>query len=154
MLNEHRADDPEGDPEGYLWAPVRICAAVERHYGERALGELFTALGTRFHDRGEWDALPGALAELGLPAGLLAATGSAEYDAAIRASHARAIALAGTEVGTPVLGLTGPDGTARGFFGPIVSPAPTGQRAGRLWDGFLLLANTPQFYELKRARPA
>ena len=39
-----------------------------------------------------------------------------------------------------------------GFFGPVVTPAPKGEAAGRLWDGVLLVAGTPGFYELKRTR--
>jgi len=38
------------------------------------------------------------------------------------------------------------------FFGPVVTPAPTGEAAGRLWDGVLLVAGTPGFYEIKRTR--
>jgi len=33
-----------------------------------------------------------------------------------------------------------------------VTPAPKGEAAGRLWDGTLLVAGTPGFYELKRTR--
>ncbi len=47
---------------------------------------------------------------------------------------------------------TGPHGERVGFFGPVVSPAPTGEAAGRLWDGLLLLAAVPGFYEVKRTR--
>ena len=38
------------------------------------------------------------------------------------------------------------------FFGPVVSPAPKGEAAGLLWDGCVLVANTPGFFELKRTR--
>ncbi|MEO3746163.1 DsbA family protein [Plantactinospora sp. B5E13] len=38
------------------------------------------------------------------------------------------------------------------FFGPVVSPAPRGEAAGRLWDGVLLVAGTDGFFELKRTR--
>jgi hypothetical protein len=57
------------------------------------------------------------------------------------------MALVGDEVGTPVVAV---DGTA--FFGPVVSPAPKGEEAGRLWDGCLLVAGTPGFFEIKRSR--
>ena len=40
------------------------------------------------------------------------------------------------------------------FFGPVVTPAPKGEDAGRLWDGCVLVAGTPGFYELKRTRTA
>ena len=51
------------------------------------------------------------------------------------------------EVGTPVIAV---DGVA--FFGPVVSPAPRGEAAGRLWDGCVLVAGTDGFFELKRSR--
>jgi hypothetical protein len=47
VLNEGRADDPEGDPEGYLWVPVRVCAAVRERYGQPALRRFYTALWDR-----------------------------------------------------------------------------------------------------------
>ncbi|MGI5350681.1 disulfide bond formation protein DsbA [Streptomyces sp. CA-250714] len=151
VLNEHRDDNPEGEWGDYMWAPVRVCAAVEQRFGHQALGDLFTALGTRFHLQGDWD-LAAALADAGLPREIAEVAWSSTYDEAIRSSHARAVALAGTEVGTPVLAVAGTDGEQVGFFGPVVSPAPTGETAGRLWDGFLLLAGVPGFYEVKRTR--
>ena len=42
------------------------------------------------------------------------------------------------------------DGVA--FFGPVVTPAPKGEDAARLWDGVVLVAGTPGFFELKRSR--
>jgi hypothetical protein len=37
-------------------------------------------------------------------------------------------------------------------FGPVVSPIPRGEDAGRLWDGVLLIAGIDGFFELKRSR--
>ncbi|HRA51028.1 MAG TPA: disulfide bond formation protein DsbA, partial [Actinotalea sp.] len=56
-------------------------------------------------------------------------------------------ALVGEDVGTPVVAIGGV-----GFFGPVVTPAPTGEEAGRLWDGLVLMTSVPGFYELKRTR--
>jgi hypothetical protein len=72
---------------------------------------------------------------------------SQEYDEALRASHQEGIDLVGQEVGTPVIAV---EGVA--FFGPVVTPAPKGEAAGKLWDGVVLVASTPGFYELKRSR--
>ncbi|MER6157712.1 DsbA family protein [Streptomyces sp. NPDC001868] len=152
VLNEHRDDHPEGEWEDYMWAPVRVCAAVEDRFGQRALGDLLTAMGTRFHLRGDWGDLEGALADAGLPEEIARVAESTVYDAAIRSSHARALALAGADIGTPVVSVDGPGGERVGFFGPVVSPAPTGEAAGRLWDGFLMLAAVPGFHEIKRPR--
>jgi len=51
-----------------------------------------------------------------------------------------------------VIALPGADGERVAFFGPVVTPAPKGEAAGRLWDGTLLVAATPGFFELKRTR--
>jgi hypothetical protein len=62
------------------------------------------------------------------------------------------MAPVGTDVGTPVIHVPGPGGRRLAFFGPVVTPAPEGEAAGRLWDGVLLVVGTPGFYELKRSR--
>ncbi|AEV89116.1 hypothetical protein ACWT_8107 [Actinoplanes sp. SE50] len=41
-------------------------------------------------------------------------------------------------------------GTA--LFGPVITPAPRGEAAGRLWDGLVLIAGTDGFFELKQTR--
>ncbi|WP_184545592.1 mycothiol-dependent nitroreductase Rv2466c family protein [Streptosporangium becharense] len=156
VLNEGRDDDPEGDPEGYLWVPVRVCAAVLREHGQQALGRFYTALWTRGDDRDEQDwigSLHDALAAAGLPRELAEAGTSTAYDEAVRASHAEGMRLIGGDtgghVGTPVVAVTGADDERVVFFGPVLSRIPTGERAGRLWDGTLLVAGTPGFHELK-----
>jgi hypothetical protein len=53
----------------------------------------------------------------------------------------------GLDVGTPVIHVAG-----LAFFGPVVSPAPKGEAAGRLWDGVVLVAENAGFFELKRTR--
>jgi 2-hydroxychromene-2-carboxylate isomerase len=151
VLNEGR-DLPERYQELMRtgWGPVRICVAAEERYGPEVLGSLYTALGTRFHhekaprERATYEA---ALAEAGLPAGLADAADSTEYDEALRASHKEGIDRVGYDVGTPVISVNG-----LSVFGPVVSPIPRGEAAGRLWDGVLLIAGTDGFFELKRSR--
>jgi hypothetical protein len=137
------------------WGPVRVAIAAEQKYGNEVLRDLYTALGTRAHlqkrelDR---DPLVEVLTELGLDPTLADAADSTEYDTALRASHDAGMAPVGLDVGTPVIHAPGPEGRTIAFFGPVVTPAPKGEAAGQLWDGVLLVAGTPGFYEIKRTR--
>jgi hypothetical protein len=156
VLNEGR-DLPKSytDMMTTAWAPVRICIAAEQKYGPEVLRDLYTALGTRIHpgkqERGA-ALYAAALAEAGLDPALVAAGESTEYDERLRESHDAGMKPVGLNVGTPVVHAPGPDGKPVAFFGPVVTPAPKGEVAGRLWDGVLLVAGTPGFYELKRTR--
>ncbi|HEY8532542.1 MAG TPA: disulfide bond formation protein DsbA [Micromonospora sp.] len=157
VLNEGREV-----PEQYrdllqkAWGPVRVCIAAEQRYGTPVLRDLYTALGTRIHIHKQQlgpELYIEALKEVNLDPELAAAADSTEYDDALRASHDAGMKPVGTEVGTPVIHAPGPNpGETVAFFGPVVTPAPKGEAAGRLWDGVLLVAGTPGFYELKRSR--
>ena len=131
------------------WGPVRICAAAAAERGDEIMLPLYTALGTRFHNqqRRDADALAEAVAEVGLAPSVLGAANSTDYDEAIKASHQSGMELVGLDVGTPIIGV---DGNA--FFGPVVTPTPRSEAAGRLWDGVLAVTGTDGFFELKRTR--
>ncbi|PWU50924.1 disulfide bond formation protein DsbA [Micromonospora sp. S4605] len=137
------------------WGPVRVCIAAEQRHGSEVLRKLYTALGTRIH-LGKQNLGPelyaAALTDAGLDPALAEVAGSTEYDEALRASHEAGMRPVGTDVGTPVIHAPGPDGGQVAFFGPVVTPAPKGEAAGRLWDGVLLVSATPGFFELKRSR--
>jgi hypothetical protein len=130
---------------------TRVCAAAEVSHGGAALLPLYTALGTRLHQEKQTrdaDTVTAALAEAGLPTALADAMTSTDYDEALRASHDDGISRVGGDVGTPILCLDG----GPSIFGPVVSPIPRGEAAGRLWDGVALVLATDGFFELKRSR--
>jgi 2-hydroxychromene-2-carboxylate isomerase len=150
-LNQGR-DLPEAYQElmAQAWGPVRVAIAAAAAHGDDVVLPLYTALGTRFHlqqrpkDRAT---IEDALAEVGLATDLADAMTSTEFDEQLKKSHHAGMDPVGMEVGTPVIAV---DGVA--FFGPVVSPTPQGEAAGRLWDGVLLVAGTDGFFELKRSR--
>lgn len=160
VLNEGR-DVPQNyrDMLDRGWLPVRVVIAATRDHGDEYKKKLYDAIGTRLHldQRGKdvddmRAVVVEALAEVGLPAELIDAGENVpgdEIDQLLRASHERGIGLVGQDVGTPVISV---EGVA--FFGPVVTPAPKGEAAGKLFDGCVLVASTPGFYELKRTRDA
>jgi DSBA-like thioredoxin domain len=152
VLNEGK-DDLSERYRNFLamaWGPVRVCMAAEQRSGPEVLGPLYTAIGTRFHhEKAERNraTIEAALAEVGLPAELADAMESTDYDDALRESHKEGIERVGYEVGTPIISMNGTS-----IFGPVVSPIPRGEDAGRLWDGVMLVTQTDGFFELKRSR--
>ncbi|GHH33085.1 mycothiol-dependent nitroreductase Rv2466c family protein [Streptomyces candidus] len=156
VLNDGK-DVPEEYREflGQAWGPVRVVIAAQQLHGDEKIGALYTALGTRIHNEGRGvtdEVVAEALAEVGLPASLASYATSDTYDKELRASHQAGISLVGEDVGTPVIAVPGEDGEQVAFFGPVVTPAPKGEAAAKLWDGTLLVAATPGFFELKRTR--
>jgi predicted DsbA family dithiol-disulfide isomerase len=151
VLNEGR-DLPEEYVEFMqkAWAPARVLIAAEERHGNQVVEPLYSAMGTRIHLGGEENTdkvIAESLADVGLEADLANAAWVEEFDEALRKSHHAGMDPVGYEVGTPVIHVG-----EIAIFGPVVTPAPKGEAAGKLYDGVLLVAGTPGFYELKRTR--
>lgn len=151
VLNEGRDLDP-GYREAMdrAWVGVRVALAVSEQHGPQKLREFYTALGTRFHPKEEertTETIVAALAEVGLPTELAKAGVTDANDDALRTSHHEGMDPVGDEVGTPVIHIGD-----IAFFGPVISPAPKGEEAGKLFDGVKAAAAYPGFFELKRSR--
>lgn len=151
VLNEHRGDDPENDPHGYLWVPARVAVAVQTEHGHAALGAFYDALWTG-PDGAERDWVgdfADALRRARLPARLADAGTSTAYDQALRDSHHAGVDRVAAEVGTPILAITTPDGHERSLFGPVLDAVPDQADAVRLWEAALLLGRIRAFREIK-----
>lgn len=150
IINEGNADDSHAD--GHLMGHRfgRVVEAARVAAGEGVVGRLYEEIGTRVHPGGRDDAdaiISEALAATGLDPALAEAADTEASDAQLRANTTHALEIAGPDVGVPIISI---DGVA--FFGPVVTPAPTGEMALRLWDGIAMAASVPGFYELKRGR--
>jgi 2-hydroxychromene-2-carboxylate isomerase len=134
------------------WGPVRVCIAAEQQHGSEVLLPLYTAMGTRIHvEKQEPDQAMAvaALEDAGLPVELAEAWDDSSYDDAVAKSHHLGMDAVGDDVGTPTIHTNG-----SAFFGPVISKAPRGEEAGKLWDACVTLASYPLFFELKRSRTA
>lgn len=132
------------------WHCTRVIAAAQSEKGSAITLPLYTAISSRIHlqkvDVGE-ALFKEALVEVGLAPELASAMSNESFDAAIIESHERGIKMVGNDVGTPIIAI----GDVA-FFGPVISPAPKGEEAGKLWDGVVGVASYPGFFEIKRSR--
>ncbi|SDI19920.1 hypothetical protein SAMN05192558_101177 [Actinokineospora alba] len=156
MLNESRVVDGRyrravDNSSG----PSRVAAAVLVRHGPEALRAWHAAFGAaifdhwRYPDAQEYvSASKHALTVAGLPTELVAAD-SAAVEEALRRSHTEGVTPVGADAGTPIVHL---DGVA--FFGPVLNAVPRGDDAVRLFDAARMLAQCPDFFELKRTRTA
>lgn len=132
------------------WIGVRACIAVEKRYGSDALREFYTALGTLYHlgkAPKTADTIRAALVEAGLDPAIAEEAETDTYDEALVASHHEGMDPVGMDVGTPVIRVN-----EKSMFGPVISPAPKGEEAGDLFDGFVKVTAYSGFFELKRTR--
>ncbi len=128
---------------------LRVVEAVRERLGDGPIEALYTELGRRIHhDRERPLDFVAALAAEGLDAEFLAAADDDAWDDAIARSMKDALAVAGEDVGVPLLVFP----NDQGFFGPVMSPAPVGEAAAEMFDHIAALASYECFWELKRDR--
>jgi hypothetical protein len=155
VLNENRVDmtDDERVMLRDAWQPVRVVAAAGLSLGDQALRDLYSALGPLIHVErmaiGR-DMFALALGRAGLPHTLANAALDPSYDVAVRASHHVGVDPLGDVAACPILHTAGTGAESVAFMGPLVSPFPTGEAAGRLWDAVALAAATDGFFGLRR----
>ncbi len=138
------------DARGRYWQThqaLRVIEAVRMAMGDEIVDALYLEYGRRYHhDRERPVSIEDWVTSAGLDASWIFAADEPRWDATIRASMDEALRVTGPDVGVPIIVF---DGVA-GFFGPVVSPAPTGEAALELFDHVEYLARAPWFHELKR----
>lgn len=132
---------------------ARVLEALRSEGRNDDIEAMFTAYGARVHhdDHDPGDDLITACADecrVDL-AFTTEAINDEGWDGAIAQSVSEAMELAGPDVGSPIIAIPS---LGRGFFGPIVSPPPTGDDALALWNVLTAAIELPTFFELKRGR--
>lgn len=130
-------------------AGLRVVEAVREQLGGDVIADLYSELGRRYHvERERPIDIEAAVAAVSLPPALAGAAMDTSWDAVIESSMNEAIDLVGDDIGVPTIVFDG----GHGFFGPVLSPAPTGTDAVELFDHLAALASRNDFFELKRGR--
>ena len=171
-LLEKNQPDPDSDyyeptkqTHDYLRVMEALRQATEAETGRRTVATLsdgvindpifrfYWQLGSRIHHDGElhFD-VADALSDAGLDPALAAAADDPSWDAEIKQRMGVGLALAGDDVGTPLIALDNDEGERVALFGPVITRVPAADTALRLWDGFVAMATVPGFWEAKRTR--
>ncbi|HVM64346.1 MAG TPA: hypothetical protein VMU14_05760, partial [Acidimicrobiales bacterium] len=133
ISEEHRAAALAGHALSHRM--LRIFEAARVQGGEEAVDALYRAWGARFfahRARGDESLLGACVADAGLDAALVGAADDDKWDAPIVQSMEVAYSFGGPKTQTPTIAIY--DTPPHGFKGPVMSPAPTGDAALRLWD--------------------
>jgi hypothetical protein len=166
VLNEHNTAEwytPEyraGHMAGMKC--LRVADEIRLTADNAAVARFYTALGNAFHVARQAPAfrddplafISAALLESELDPALAAHADGESHDAYIREETALALERTGKDVGTPIITFDPGTATEASFFGPVISKAPRGDEALRLWDAVETLAKTPSMSELKRSNRA
>lgn len=137
----------------YGWSQMRVGALLRRQ-GEDHVDRWYAAAGAAFHGAGRPTHQPEIhrqlLAELGYDPALVdeALADQSTHDE-VRADHEQAVTHHGA-FGVPVMVLPGD----HAVFGPVITPAPTGEAAIRLWSLVRGWADFPHLYELSHPKTA
>lgn len=152
LLSAAEPDEPRRSWLAASTACLRVVEALQAAGRNADAGRLYAEVGTRVHEQGEvlTEALVAdAVHACGLDDVADAAT-DATWDGAVRASHERAFAAAGPDIGSPVLEV---EGAERGLHGPVLGEVPPLAQSLAIWECVARLVACPAFFEVKRGRP-
>ena len=142
VLNEGRELKPEyRERIDKTWGPVRVIAAAKKKNGYEVVLPLYTEIGTLFHPGAKpvaKETISEALQNQKLDSSLIDFYDTNDFDQDLRDSTKAGLDLVGDDVGTPIISI---EGVA--FFGPVLTPAPKGSEALKLWDGVVAAASLP-----------
>jgi len=62
------------------------------------------------------------------------------------------LALAGDDIGTPIIAIDDRDGIKQAYFGPIITRVPPSEDSLAMWDALVAMMSVRGFWELKRTR--
>jgi hypothetical protein len=134
---------------------LRVIEAARKKHGNDIVDALYTEFGYPVHHKKDSSsrAIQDSLNKV-CPKDaqeLFESKSDESLDSAIKESMKSAFAIVGEDVGVPIIVFHNKNKKV-GYFGPVLSVAPVGDEALKLWSGIKNLAEYEHFFELKRTR--
>ena len=153
LKNKPEEDSPFFEPVNRTYKMLRVMESVRATEGEDAVFRLYWEYGSRIHhDQAFEFEIADALESAGLPTTHAGAFDSDEFDHEIQTRHDAGIALAGDDIGTPIIAFDNRDGVKQAYFGPVITRVPNTEDSLAMWDALVAMMNVDGFWELKRTR--
>ena len=153
LKNEPAKDSEWYAPNRFTHNLLRVMESVRATDGNDAVFAAYWEFATRIHHDGDMSFDPAAaLSSAGLDPAHGAAFADAQWDDEIQRRMDVGLDLAGTGIGTPIIGFEDLNGTRVGIFGPVITRVMPAEQALQLWDGMVGVVTVPGFWELKRTR--
>lgn len=153
LKNKPEPDSPAYEPLERTYKMLRVMESVRESEGEDAVFRLYWEYGRRIHHDRAFDfEIADALTSAGLPTSHADAYESDEFDLEIQTRHDAGIALAGDDIGTPIIAFDNRDGVKQAYFGPVITRVPPTEDSLAMWDALVAMMNIDGFWELKRTR--
>ena len=151
--NEPPTDSPYYDAVVGTHGQLRVMESIRAAEGDDAVFGVYWDFASRIHHDGDRDFdIAKALEDLGIDPEHAKAATDEKWDAEIRSRMDEGLALVGTDVGTPIIALDRADGERVGIFGPVITRAPKGDDALKLWDCMVAMMDVDVFWEQKKTR--
>ncbi len=132
---------------------LRVMESVRETDGNDAVFRLYWEYGRRIHhDQSRDFTAAEALESVGLDAAHAAAFDDPQWDDTIRTQMDEGLALAGDDIGTPIIAFNDRKGVKQGYFGPVITAVPPTEDSLAMWDALVTMMNVEGFWELKRTR--
>jgi predicted DsbA family dithiol-disulfide isomerase len=130
---------------------LRLVEALAADHRNDDVATFYTELGNRTFEQGApiSDEVVVAAAEAAGVTDPASVLDDPAWDEAVRASHEKAYASAGPDIGSPVIEI---DGAPRGVHGPIIGEVPGRDEGLAIWDALVPLSRSATFFEIKRGR--
>lgn len=131
---------------------VRAASADEAS-ANRDVFRLYWEFGAKVNHERDYTFDPGDVLELlGLDRSHADAASDEAWDVPIAERMDQGLSLVGDDVGTPIIAVARSDGEQVGYFGPVITQVPRGDKATALWDALMVMMDTDGFFELKKTR--
>ncbi len=132
---------------------LRVMESVRAAEGDDAVFDLYWEYGRRIHHDQTRDFTAfDALDAIGHDTAHAAAFDDESWDAEIRTRMDVGLALAGDDIGTPIIAFDDRAGVQQAYFGPVITRVPPTDDSLAMWDALMTMMNIDGFWELKRTR--